>query len=66
MEGDCLYDDVGISCGTIETGQEVVGLLFPTRGEGDHCDGYYLTLPAAKALLIDLKDAIDRCMKHQD
>lgn len=60
-----LYDEVGTSAGTTEGGIEVVGLLFPT-GIGEECEEKYLTLPAAKALLIDLRDAIDACMKHQN
>lgn len=58
-----LYESVGIECGTAE-GQEVVGILYPT-GIGEECEVKYLTLPAAKALLIDLRDAIEACMEHQ-
>jgi hypothetical protein len=49
---DKLYDTLGIECGSVE-GQEVVGIMYPT-GIGEECDRRYMTLPAAKALLIDL------------
>lgn len=61
-----VYEEVGTSAGTIgEDGQDVIGLLFPT-GEGeDDCETRYMTLPAAKALLLDLRDAIEAAVKHQ-
>jgi hypothetical protein len=59
-----VYEEVGISCGTTDSGQEVVGILFPT-GIGDESEDRYLTLPAAKALLLDLREAIEVCMEHQ-
>jgi len=58
---DKLYDSVGIECGTAE-GQEVIGLMFPEEGPPNLANPdyeiRYMTLPAAKALLIDLRDAI--------
>ncbi len=66
-----LYPSVGIECGTIElpTGPvEVIGLMF--ANETSHIDDVYelryMTIPAAKALILDLKDAIDACMAHQE
>ena len=59
-----VYDAVGMACGTSPDGQELVGLLFPT-GIGEECNELYMTLPAAKALLLDLRDAIAACESHQ-
>lgn len=63
-----LYESVGTMAGTIEgkNGKpvEVVGILLPT-GIGEECDEVYLSIPAAKALLIDLQGAIEACMEHQ-
>lgn len=58
-----LWESVGIDCGTVGS-QEVVGIMYPT-GIGEECEIRYMTLPAAKALLIDLRDAIKACEKHQ-
>ena len=63
-----VYDEIGTAAGNLgdEDGDEVVGLLFPTgRGEDD-CDEVFMTLPCAKALLIDLRDAIEACVKHKN
>lgn len=63
-----VYDAIGTSAGNIgdENGQDVVGLLFPNgSGDPDDCDEVYMTLPCAKALLIDLRDAIEACERHQ-
>jgi len=70
MDSD-VYQCVGIACGTTPDGQELVGLMFPTGAppvietEEPEFDTKYMTLPAAKALLIDLRDAIEQCEKHQ-
>lgn len=66
--GDQLHEHVGIECGTAE-GQEVIGIMYPIASvvetENPECDTRYMTLPCAKALLIDLRDAIAECEKHQ-
>jgi hypothetical protein len=63
-----IYDSVGTMAGTMEDPNgkpvEVVGILYPT-GIGEECDEVYLTIPAAKSLLIDLQGAIEACMEHQ-
>lgn len=55
---------VGIECCTIGDGSEAIGLLFPT-GVEQECETRHMTLPAAKALLIDLRAAIAACEAHQ-
>ena len=71
MDGDHhIYSDVGITCGTFERdGQpvEVVGLLYPTETTAidGECEERHMTLAAAKALIIDLQEAVEVCMKHQ-
>ena len=65
-----FYDDVGTCCGTIETPKgliEAVGLMYalPNSHIDDVYDERYMSLPTAKALLLDLRDAIEACEKHQ-
>jgi hypothetical protein len=63
-----VYESVGTAGATFETPAgpvEVVGILYPT-GIGEECEERYMTLPAAKALLIDLRDVIEACMEHQN
>ena len=62
-----LYESVGIECGTVQTDKgdaEVIGILYPT-GVGEEVETVYMTLPAAKSLLIDLRDAIQACEHHK-
>ncbi len=61
-----LYEDVGTMAGTTEVDGEtieIVGILFPDcyGGEEIRC----MTLPCAKALLIDLREAIECAIKHK-
>lgn len=63
-----LYEDVGVLAGTCEPvdgGEviEVIGLIFP----GSYGEEIirYMTLPAAKSLLVDLRDAIEAAIKHR-
>jgi hypothetical protein len=67
-EGKC-YEHVGIECGTLENGTEVVGILYPVGepipGIDPDLEAKYMTLPCAKALLIDLRDAIQAAEEHQ-
>jgi hypothetical protein len=69
MEEGELYSQVGLMCGTTEDPNgrpiEVIGLLFPT-GIGDEEDVKLMTIAAAKALLLDLKEAIDIALEHQN
>jgi hypothetical protein len=65
-----LYSEVGVLGGSCFIGGddgghviEVVGLIFPLAFGGEKI--YYMTLPAAKCLLIDLRDAIEECIKHK-
>jgi hypothetical protein len=61
------YEDVGFECGTLPDGTEVVGLMFPLENShiDDVWDMRYLSIPAVKALIIDLQEAITICMAHQ-
>lgn len=63
-----VYTDIGIACGeTAECGEEIISLLLPT--ETSHIDNEYqmvsMTLPCAKSLLIDLRDAIEVAVQHK-
>ncbi len=63
-----LYEDVGVLAGTCEPTDggeqiEVIGLIFPDNFGGENIR--YLTLPAAKALQVDLRDAIEAAVKHK-
>ena len=57
MDG-MAYESVGTMVGECTTGELVIGILLPT-GIPDDFDNVFLTIPAAKALLIDLRDAVD-------
>lgn len=63
-----IYDDVGVSAGSADSGQEVIGLLFPTPTSDidEQYEERHMTLAAAKSLMVDLREAIEACMKHQD
>jgi hypothetical protein len=71
MEESGLYTDVGVLAGSCYAGEteekakiiEVIGLIFPDNFGGENIR--YMTLPAAKALLVDLRDAIDSAIKHK-
>lgn len=63
-----LYEDVGVLAGTCEPvdgGEviEVIGIIYP--GPFGSEDVRYMTLPAAKSLLVDLRDAIEAAIKHK-
>ena len=64
---EVVYDAIGVSVGQTEDGQELVGLMLPKDQplNEDDFDELFMTLPAAKTLLIDLRDAIDVAMKHK-
>lgn len=66
MDGiDRVWDEVGTSAGTFECDGkhvEVVGIIFPLGDDQE--ETRHLTIPAAKALLIDLQDAITAALDH--
>ena len=64
-----IYPSVGIECGVADVNgkpQEVIGIMYPTPTSeiDDIYDTRFIPLPAAKSLLIDLRDAIEACEKH--
>lgn len=61
-----VWHEVGTAGATFVAGEdecEVVGIIYPM--ENGEEDVRYLTIPAAKALLIDLRDAIAACQEHK-
>ncbi len=62
-----FYEEIGFECGNLPDGTEVIGLMFPL--ENSHIDDVfdirYLSIPAVKALILDLQEAVEICMAHQ-
>ena len=61
-----LWHEVGTTGGTFIAGEdecEVVGIIY--QMENGEEETRYLTIPAAKSLIIDLGDAIEACVQHK-
>lgn len=63
-----IYSDLGTMSGTyVQDGKpvEVVGITYPLPYGEDAYEDRCMTLACTKALIIDLQDALDKCMEHQ-
>ena len=68
MEFADVYEDVGILAGTTDTGVPVVGILLPKEDplHDDDCHEIIFTVTAAKALMVDLQDAINVAIEQSN